>query len=98
MHFAYLPPWWLALVIATAVFVAYRRPLSPLSMWRRAALITLRASTLIAIVLLIFRPIVRLPPAGVGDVVVPVLVDISRSMRVADADGQARIARTTALL
>jgi uncharacterized membrane protein len=102
MHFAYLPPWWLALVIAlavaTAVFVAYRRPLSPLSMWQRVALITLRASTLIAIVLLIFRPIVRLPPAGVGDVVVPVLVDISRSMRVADADGQTRIARTAALL
>ncbi len=102
MHFAYLPPWWLtlaiALAVAAAVFVAYRRPLSPIAMWQRAILITLRTVALIAIVLLIFRPIVLLPPAGVRDVVVPVLVDVSRSMRVADADGQARIARAAALL
>ena len=102
MHFAYLPPWWLILVIAlavaAAVFVAYRRPLSPLSTRQRTILVTLRTATLIAIVLLIFRPIVRLPPAGARDIVVPVLVDISRSMRIADADGQARIARAAALL
>ena len=44
------------------------------------------------------RPVVLLPPAASRDVVVPMLVDVSRSMRVADADGQTRIARAAALL
>ena len=34
-----------------------------------------------------------LPPATSRDAIVPVLVDVSRSMRIADADGQTRIAR-----
>ena len=102
MHFAYLPPWWLTLVIALAVagavFAAYGRPLSALS--HRPACDARHAPRrhVVAIVLLIFRPIVLMPPAGVRDAVVPVLVDVSRSMRVADADGQTRIARAAALL
>ena len=44
------------------------------------------------------RPAVLLPPVDAGDIIVPVLVDISRSMRVADADGAARIDRAAALL
>jgi uncharacterized membrane protein len=102
MHFAYFPPWWLnviiALAVAAAVFLAYRRPLAPLSTAQRVTLVVFRASSLMAIVLLVLRPIVLLPPVGARDAIVPVLVDVSRSMRVADADGQTRIARAAALL
>ena len=102
MHFAYFPPWWsillIALAVAVGVFLEYRRPLAPLSKVRHATLVALRVCTLTAIVVFILRPVVRLPPAGVRDTVVPVLVDISRSMRIADADGQPRIARAAALL
>jgi uncharacterized membrane protein len=65
-------------------------PLSPL---RRGALIGLRAAALIAVLLFACRPIVLLPPANAGDIVVPVIVDTSRSMRIedADADGRSRI-------
>jgi Putative glutamine amidotransferase len=48
--------------------------------------------------LFLFRPIVMLPPAGPRDTIVPVLVDVSRSMRLGDADGQTRVARANALL
>ena len=102
MHFASLPPWWLtvlaALALAAAVFAAYRRPLAPLSTTQRAVLIALRAAVLVALLLVLFRPVALLPSAGDRDQVVPVLVDVSRSMRVADADGSARIARAAALL
>src|SRR4030081_787003 len=102
MHFAYFPPWWLnviiALAVAAAVFLAYRRPLAPLSTVQCATLVGLPASGLMAIGLLVLRPIVLLPPVGARDAIVPVLVDVSRSMRVADAEGQTRIARAAALL
>ena len=39
-----------------------------------------------------------LPPAGSRDAIVPILVDVSRSMRLADADGQTRLARADGLL
>ena len=102
MHFASLPPWWLtvlaALALAAAVFAAYRRPLAPLSNTQRAVLVALRAAALVVLLLVLFRPVALLPPAGDRDQVVPVLVDVSRSMRVADADGSTRIARAAALL
>ena len=102
MHFASLPPWWLtvlaALALAAAVFAAYRRPLAPLSKAQRAVLIGLRIAALVALLLVLFRPVALRPPAGDREQVVPVLVDISRSMRVADADGDTRIARAAALL
>jgi uncharacterized membrane protein len=102
MHFASLPPWWLTVVVALAVaavvFVSYRRPLAPLPQAKRAVLVTLRAATLTAILLLLFRPIALLPPVGEREQVLPVLVDTSRSMRVADADGMTRMARAAALL
>lgn len=61
-------------------------------------LVGLRVIALAALVLFLFRPIVVLPPSGSRDAVVAVLVDVSRSMRVNDADGQSRIARAAALL
>jgi uncharacterized membrane protein len=102
MHFAYPLPWWLALLLAAAVGAAayfeYRRPLSPLTPLQRGLLVTLRAVALAASILFLFRPIALLPPVGSRDAVVPVLVDVSRSMRLADADGQTRLARATTLL
>src|SRR5476649_200993 len=102
MHFAYPLPWWLAVILAAAIgaaaFVEYRRPLSPLTSAQRGVLVGLRVLVLLALVLFLFRPIVMLPPVGPRDAIVPVLVDASRSMRLADADGQTRLARANALL
>jgi len=102
MQFASPPPWWLVVLLAAGIaavaFYSYRRPLAPLSPAQRAALIALRALSLAALVIFLSRPIVLLPPAANGDIVVPILVDTSRSMRVADADGEPRIARAAALL
>jgi uncharacterized membrane protein len=102
VHFAYPLPWWLAIVlaagIAAAAFAEYRRPLAPLTALQRSVLVFLRGVALAALVLFLFRPIAILPPVGSRDAVVPVLVDVSRSMRLADADGQTRIARAAALL
>jgi uncharacterized membrane protein len=102
MQFASPPPWWLALLVAAGIaavaFYSYRRPLVPLSPAQRASLIALRVLSLAALVLFLSRPIVLLPPAASGDIVVPILVDTSRSMRVADADGEPRIARAAAIL
>ncbi len=102
MHLAYPLPWWLAIVLAAAVaavaFLEYRRPLAPLSPARRAILVAFRVIVLGALVLFLFRPIAVLPPSASRDAIVPILVDVSRSMRLADADGQARLARAVALL
>src|SRR5581483_3997972 len=102
MHFAYPLPWWLAIVLAAAVgaaaFVEYRRPLAPLTRLQRTALVALRVAVLGALVLFLFRPIAMLPPAGSRDAIVAVLVDASRSMRLNDAGGRARIDRATDLL
>ena len=109
MHFAYPLPWWLALVlaagVAVAAFVEYRNPLAPLSPRQRTTLVALRVLTLTALVLFLFRPMIVLPPSSIRNTVVPVLIDVSRSMRIADADpaaggGEARtrIAQAVALL
>jgi len=101
-HFAHALPWWLAIVLAAAVggaaFLEYRRPLSPLTPVQRGMLVGLRTLALALLVLFLFRPIVMLPPSGARNAVVPILVDASRSMRLADADGQSRLARATTIL
>src|SRR4029453_7522143 len=102
MQFAYPLPWWLALVLAAAIggvtFAAYRRPLSPLTRSQRTILIGCRALGLTVAVLFLFRPIVLVPPRGGNGTIVPVLIDVSRSMRLNDADGQTRLARAVAVL
>lgn len=102
MHFAHPLPWWLAVMLTAAigavVYAAYWRPLSPLTRAQHGVLAGLRAAALMALVLFLFRPIASLPPGGSRDAIVPVLVDVSRSMRLADADGQPRIARANSLL
>jgi uncharacterized membrane protein len=102
MQFASPLPWWLVLVLALGIIAvalaSYRRPLVPLSRVQRGTLILLRALALAAVLFFLCRPILLLPPAANGDVIVPILVDSSRSMRVADADGQTRIARASEIL
>jgi uncharacterized membrane protein len=102
MHFAHPLPWWLAIVLAAAIgalaFVEYRRPLAPLTRVRRGVLSALRVLALAALMLFLFRPVVLLPQADANGAVVPVLVDVSRSMRLPDEAGQARIARAVSLL
>ena len=97
-------PWWLAPFSwrrpsrAIALYVEYRRPLAPLTPSSAACWSRCARWRWPRCVLFLFRPIVLLPPASARDAVVPVLVDVSRSMRLADADGQTRLARATALL
>ena len=102
MHFAYSLPWWLAGLIAAAIgvlaLVEYRRPLVPLTRSQRGTLIALRVAALAALMVFIFRPIVLLPPASASGAVVPVLVDVSRSMRLTDATGETRIARAASIV
>jgi uncharacterized membrane protein len=97
MHFAFPLPWWLALAVAAGIagvaFLSYRRPLVPLTPRQRGVLIALRALTLALIAIFVCRPVLVLPSTNSGDLVIPVLVDQSQSMRIMDADGAARIAR-----
>jgi uncharacterized membrane protein len=99
MHFAYPISWWLAVLLAAAVcglaLHQYRRPLAPLTRAQKTTLIALRIVVLGAITLFLFRPIVWLPPSGGRDVVVPILVDTSRSMRLPAGDGGAGETRLT---
>src|SRR5437764_1352516 len=102
MSFAYPLPWWLVLLLSAAIggltYAEYRRPRVPLSPGQRATLAACRALTLAILVLFLFRPIVLTPPDGAHGAIVPVLVDRSLSMRLADADGQTRLARGVSLL
>lgn len=101
MSFAAPLPWWLIGLVASAIgglaYFSYRRPVAPLSRVRRGTLVALRALALSAIVAVLCRPVMHVPP-DIVDVVVPVLVDVSRSMRVADADGATRLARAVQVL
>src|SRR5262245_54417772 len=102
MYLAHHLAWYVALLLAAAiggvVWLEYRRPLSPLTRVQRAALVALRAAALATLVLFLFRPVAMLPPTSARDAIVPILVDVSRSMRLADADGQTRLARAASLL
>src|SRR6187397_1537711 len=102
MEFASPLAWWLALpavaAIGAAAYFSYRRPLVPLTGAQRAALSTLRTLTLLLLLALISRPVLLLPPETSGDVVVPVLVDVSRSMAITDVGGRSRAAEARRLL
>ena len=100
MRFASPFPVWLvaALVAAAAVaaYYAYARPIVPLSVRRRGALMGLRFAAFLLLLLLLAQP-VRLVPAAT-DSVVPVLLDQSRSMAVADVDDGSRMDAAVALI
>ncbi len=103
MHLAAPLPIWLTVVVAAGIIgvalLAYRRPLAPLSRGAQVTLAVLRALALVVLVLMLVRPTVMVPPDGPRDLIVPVLVDASRSMRVPDAgNGRARIDEAQRLL
>ena len=93
-------PWWgLVVLIGVAALVAYwayARPVVPLSFPQRASLSGLRLVALLLLLLFLLRPVAT-EPARTRDAVVPVLVDTSRSMRLADVDNQRRIDRAVSL-
>ena len=89
-----LPLWALGAVVAAAVLVAWMAYRDvPIAAPRRRTLSALRAVTLLWIVLCLMRPTVRDTQSATSDAVVPILVDTSRSMGLADADGGRRIDR-----
>jgi hypothetical protein len=91
-------PWW-ALVVALAgvAFLTWREYSRALTSRRqRLTLATLRALTLLLLVLFLMRPVAVSDGAPRGTVV-PILVDVSRSMRIADAGGVPRIQRAREL-
>jgi len=97
MHFAPPIPLWAAALVAAALVAAavfaYRRPLVPLTRAQRVTLITLRAAALLTLLTFFCRPLVLAPPAAPADVVVPIVVDTSRSMGIADESGNSRLNR-----
>jgi uncharacterized membrane protein len=102
MTFANPLPWWaLILAVGAAGVLAYRayaHPIVPLTRARQVTLIGLRLVTLLLLILFLMRPVAIQPESGPRDAVVPVLVDASRSMRLADADGARRIDRAGEVL
>jgi uncharacterized membrane protein len=96
IRFAVALPWWgYALAFAAALvfaWLAYARVAVPLSRGNRILLTTLRALTLLLIVIFFLRPVQFVRADGARDSVAAILVDTSRSMRLNDA-GVARIDR-----
>ncbi len=96
VQFAIALPWWgygLAFGAALALaWLAYARVAVPLSPLPRAVLTTLRALTLVIIVIFLLRPVQFVQAEGARDSVVAILVDVSRSMRLVDG-AEARIDR-----
>src|SRR4029450_7100894 len=93
-------PWWaLTLVVVAAAALAW------LAYWRvrgtarsRPCLGTVRFFTLLLIVVLVMRPVALSHQHDPSGAVVPILVDVSRSMAIEDADGLRRIDRARQLL
>jgi uncharacterized membrane protein len=93
MTFANPIPWWLLAALASGAvalsWLAYRR--FNASLQKRAALMALRLLTLLLLVVLLMRPVARTDVDDTRDVMVPILVDASRSMSIEDAGGRRRI-------
>ena len=100
MTFANPLPWWLFVPVVVAAgglaWIAYAR--TPLAAVRRAVLSGLRFVSLLALVVLIMRPVASTRPDDPIDAVVPILVDTSRSMSIEDAGGERRIDRAREIL
>lgn len=86
-------PWRLAAGAALVLFAlwAYRRTLPPISLSRRSAMAALRITGFAMLVFFALDPSIVSRRESPRQPVVPVLVDVSRSMRIEDADGGMRI-------
>jgi uncharacterized membrane protein len=93
--FAVVWPWWgYALAFGAALvlgWLAYARAPIKLQPGTRVGLSALRALTLSLLIAILLRPIVMVPPAAAKNSILPVLVDISRSMRLRDTEGPSRL-------
>jgi uncharacterized membrane protein len=93
-------PWWAFAVVfgaaAALAWLAYSRV--RVTSRRRVLLSSLRFVTLLALVVLLMRPVARSNQGDPSGAVVPVLIDVSRSMSIEDADGLRRIDRVRQLL
>ena len=102
MQFAVYFPWWALVLLAVALVAlawsTYAGVIVPLTRERRAVLVGLRLLTLLLLVVCLLRPVRVMPPDGEHQVIVPILVDASRSMRLADADGRPRIDAARAIV
>src|SRR5688500_10081350 len=94
-----LPVWAVTAVVGAALVVAwmaYRHV--PIAAPRRYILSALRLATLLWLIVCLMRPMIDASAFSARDAIVPILVDTSRSMGLADADGGRRIDRARALL
>lgn len=95
MRFAVVLPWWgyaLAFGAALALgWMAYARVPVKLTAGQRIGMSALRALTLMLLIAILLRPVVMVPPAAANNSLLPVLVDVSRSMRLNDGDGPTRL-------
>jgi uncharacterized membrane protein len=102
MRFAVVLPWWgylLSFGAALALgWLAYARVPIRIRTGQRLGLSALRALTLIALVAILLRPVVMVPPAVANNSLLPVLIDVSRSMRLQDGGGASRLERARALV
>jgi uncharacterized membrane protein len=93
-------PWWAVVVVLAAAGALSWHAYRGFSAWprRRYVLSALRFATLLLLVLVLMRPVSRATTGDSRDVVVPILVDASRSMAIEDADGARRIDRARAFV
>ena len=102
MRFAVnLPLWGYVLAFGGAIFLAwlaYARVPIRLRPGQRTALTLLRALTLILLIAILLRPVVMVPPAAANNSLLPILVDVSRSMRLTEAAGISRLQRAQAIV
>src|SRR5262245_25564696 len=103
MRFAVVLPWWgYLLAFGAAVglgWLAYARVPIRLTARQHFGLSGLRALTLTLLIVILLRPVVMVPPAAANNSLLPILVDVSRSMRLKDpsnspgsgGDGPSRI-------
>jgi uncharacterized membrane protein len=88
-------PWWLLALLLIAIvglaWNAYAHMLVPVTPAQRYTLVALRALTLLFLLVCLLRPVRVMPPNTESDAIVPVLLDVSRSMRLPDVDGRPRI-------
>lgn len=102
MRFAVVLAWWgYVLVFGSALvlaWLAYARVPIALTRGLRGLLTGLRAVTLGLLIAVLLRPVVLVPPAAANNSLLPVLVDVSRSMRLADGDGPSRLDQARAIV
>jgi hypothetical protein len=93
-------PWWVLVLVAGAAaliaWTGYRRV--PIAPHRRVALSSLRFVALLWLVVCLMRPLAHPVDADARDAIVPILIDASRSMSLADLDGERRIDRARDLV